>query len=76
MVATISYSEIVQKRKEYSEALAKYCVENGCSFIDGNEQLEKYVRNGFPNQYLLDWIHPNAVNGVPLYADVVNENYR
>ena len=49
---------------------------NCYSFIDGNEQLEKYVRNGFPNQYLLDWIHPNAVNGVPLYADVVNENYR
>lgn len=56
---------------QYTAALKKYCVGNGCLFIDPNPALKRTLTREPYSEYLLDYIHPNADKGIELYSSAV-----
>ncbi len=56
---------------EYTGALRSWCGETGDLFIDAGGYIRDQFALASPGSYLLDFIHPNAVTGVPLYAKAV-----
>ena len=59
---------------EYILALRNYCQRNRYLFIDPNAYIEKALKGRYANDYLKDWIHPNAFNGIQLYSKAVIES--
>ncbi|MBQ2040215.1 MAG: SGNH/GDSL hydrolase family protein [Thermoguttaceae bacterium] len=57
--------------EEYSNALRKFCEEQGDLFIDPNPYI-KSILDVYPHsRYMLDYVHPNATDGVNLYSEAV-----
>lgn len=54
----------------YSESL-KRCgkCQPGGVFVDPNPWIWKIMRSSCRSRYLVDWIHPNAVDGIRLFSD-------
>ena len=73
--AAVSYQNIVHQRVVFGEKLKEFCEKKNIVYVDINGDLESIIRNSPPDMYLLDWIHPNVVNGVRLYAKLVDRGY-
>ncbi|MBO6236935.1 MAG: SGNH/GDSL hydrolase family protein [Schwartzia sp.] len=57
--------------RDYTSALEAWCGVTGDAFIDANGYIARHFETSLPNHYLVDFIHPNAGNGVALYAEAV-----
>ena len=57
--------------RNYTSALEAWCGVTGDAFIDANGYIAHSFETSSPNHYLVDFIHPNAENGVELYAEAV-----
>jgi hypothetical protein len=70
-----SKKNAIQKRDglllEYSAGLKEFCGQNGYLFLNPNPYLRKVFETQPSSKYLVDWIHPNRLNGVELYARAV-----
>ena len=56
---------------EYTEALQRYCTQNGLLFIDPNPYICQKRAQRFWNTCMKDHIHPDAHNGIRLYSEGV-----
>lgn len=75
-VASISYSQIRELNREYSDALEKYCAGNSLMYVNANGYIEDRLREMPDRYYLLDHIHPNASRGVIMYSEsILNEGH-
>lgn len=57
--------------RKYTAALESWCEGTGDLFINPNGYIARQFAQSSPELYLLDFIHPNADNGVRLYAEAV-----
>ena len=57
--------------KDYTSALEAWCSETGDVFIDANGYIARRFETSSPENFLVDFIHPNAGSGVCLYAEAV-----
>ncbi len=57
--------------RKYTAALEAWCKKTGDIFINANGYIARQFAQSSPELYLLDFIHPNADNGVRLYAEAV-----
>ena len=55
----------------YTAALQTWCEDVGDVFIDANGYIARRFALSSPEDYLIDFIHPNAGIGVRLYAEAV-----
>lgn len=55
--------------KTYTDALKSVADDNGCMFVNPNPQIWNRIRLGCQKQYLVDWIHPNAADGIRLFSE-------
>ena len=71
LVSRLPFAEKIKLHEEYSTALKNFCAANGEIFVDANPYIDARLKV-FPNKnFLTDFIHPNAENGVKLYAEAV-----
>lgn len=56
---------------DYTAALQTWCEDAGDVFIDANGYIARRFALSSPEDYLIDFIHPNAGIGVRLYAEAV-----
>ena len=56
---------------DYTAALQTWCEDAGDVFIDANGYIVRRFALSSPEDYLIDFIHPNAGIGVRLYAEAV-----
>lgn len=71
-VSKLGKQERVAMISEYSAALESSCDgDHGIYFIDQNEIISRAFTRKDPRFYLVDHIHPNANQGIRLYAQAV-----
>ncbi len=71
LVSRLPFAEKIKLNDEYSTALKNFCAANGEIFVDANPYIDARLKL-FPHKnFLTDFIHPNADNGVKLYAEAV-----
>lgn len=56
---------------EYGDALEVFCADNGFAFLDPQPYLEFVLETYVTGDYLVDYIHPNAGEGIRLYSYAV-----
>ncbi len=56
---------------EYVAALSAMCAANGDTLLDPKAYILGRLSTELRSKYMLDWIHPNATEGVKLYAEAV-----
>ena len=70
-VSALPYPQKVQLNRAYTSALKFLCEKNHDTFIDANPYIEN-ILNLYPrSEYLVDYIHPNALKGVQMYSQAV-----
>lgn len=57
--------------RDYTAALKTWCADTGDTFIDANDYISRRFALSSPEDYLVDFIHPNAASGVRLYSEAV-----
>jgi lysophospholipase L1-like esterase len=57
--------------EQYNAALEKYCTEHDFIYIGANEQIASFLDLRITDNYILDYIHPNANQGIILYCNAV-----
>ena len=57
--------------RDYTAALQAWCADTGDTFIDANGYIARCFASSSPENYLVDFIHPNAGSGVRLYSEAV-----
>lgn len=67
-VSRLPYPEKRAMNEEYSAALQAWADENGDRFVNANEIIDYYLDRYPQSDYLIDFIHPNYLHGVELYA--------
>ncbi len=70
----IPYAQKVALTSEYANALEKYCNGKSIPFINANGAISSALRIAPTGRCLLDHMHPNAADGVLLYAKAVLSN--
>ncbi len=68
---TNTYMYVDEKRAmnaAYTEALLTFCNNQGFGFIDPNAAIESIIDVYPQSDYLVDFIHPNSMAGLELYA--------
>ncbi len=73
-LSRLSFADKTALNEAYSEALRQYCERSGSGFIDPNPYIREALTKRPDRSYLLDCIHPNAGEGVLLYAEAVLKN--
>ena len=73
-ISALSHDRKTAMMKEYSDALEKWCSQNGFIFSNPNEQIKKCLELNSDADYLVDFIHPNKEKGIALYSCAVLEN--
>ena len=73
-ISALSHDRKNAMMKEYSDALEKWCSQNGFIFSNPNEQIKKCLELYSDADYLVDFIHPNKEKGIALYSCAVLEN--
>ena len=53
----------------YTRTLEKVAKENAAIFVDPNPEIWYKIHSGYQQQYLVDWIHPNAADGIRLFSE-------
>ena len=56
---------------KYTTKLEHFCNENGYIFINPNEIISNTLNRELYSKYLIDYIHPNVMNGIKLYSEAV-----
>ncbi len=67
----ISNDEKEKLFEEYTKAEQDFCSQNGYMFINVSDALDEAIEAAPYDKYLLDDIHPNAVEGIYLYSQMV-----
>ena len=70
-MSDLSYKDKVAMNRQYSDALRKYCAENDVIYINANPYIEETFKATPASRFLVDYIHPNAGEGVRLYSMAV-----
>ena len=70
-VSKLKRSAKLKMTAEYTAALKKMCAANGDVFIDPTKYISAHYRLFPRSKYMCDAIHPNATEGVRLYAAAV-----
>lgn len=55
----------------YTKVLENIAEETGCFFINPSHGIWSKINSGRQSEYLVDWIHSNAAEGVQLYSEAV-----
>lgn len=71
MVSDFTIDEVNARRIEFSEVLEQMCELSGDHYIDPNPYIDSVISHNPQSDYLLDWIHPNIRQGLPLYCEAV-----
>ncbi|MBQ8699141.1 MAG: SGNH/GDSL hydrolase family protein [Schwartzia sp.] len=64
-------SDMESAYRRYTDALGAWCGETGDVFVDANGYIARQFARSSPEDYLVDFIHPNGGSGVQLYAEAV-----
>lgn len=70
-ISALPYKAKIQLNNRYIAALKVWCKETGDTFINPNFYIKSVLNLKPHRDYLTDWIHPNARNGVALYSEAV-----
>lgn len=70
-ISRLSFDEKIKLNDEYSAALKDFCAANGEIFINANPYIDAHLKIYPHKNYLIDFIHPNADEGVKLYSEAV-----
>ncbi len=58
---------------EYGKELETYSLSNGYLYVNPNKAIKQELSAEVVSKYLLDYIHPNANNGIALYSQAALE---
>ncbi|MCR5466051.1 MAG: CapA family protein [Lachnospiraceae bacterium] len=70
-VSKLSYSGKTVMTRQYCDALQRYCRDNNVKYINANPYIEETFKAMPASRFLVDYIHPNAGEGVRLYSAAV-----
>ena len=70
-VSALPYAVKIQANNLYSDALKAWCASTGDAFINPNSYIKSALNLRPQEDYLTDYIHPNATAGVKLYSEAV-----
>lgn len=70
-ISALPYHAKIQLNNHYAEILKNWCAATGYVFINPNSRIKSVLNLRPHRDYLTDWIHPNATNGVALYSEAV-----
>ena len=59
--------------KKYSSSLEEYSKTNNIFFVNPNRYIEKFILEN-TIKYMVDFIHPNAKDGIELYSESIFRN--
>ena len=68
VVSSLNYQDKIVMNDEYTNALKIWTQNNSDAFVNANVHISKYINLYPQSRYLLDHIHPNALQGVQLYS--------
>lgn len=69
LVSKLPYQEKLRVNSEYTEALREFCKKNNDYFVNPNVMIDQRLNKYPQSDYLVDYIHPDAVKGVQLYSE-------
>ncbi len=67
----VSQEEKKELYYNYTTKLEQFCDEKGYIFINPNVIIEDTLNRELSDKYLIDYIHPNVMNGIRLYSEAV-----
>lgn len=70
-ICVMPYDIKIKVNNLYAEILKSWCAVTGDLFINPNPYIKSVLDCRPHKDYLIDWIHPNAGNGVALYSEAV-----
>lgn len=68
VVCKLSYQDKMKLNQKYTDALSVWTSNNNDCFVNPNIYIESVLKENIHQKYLLDYIHPNATQGVQLYS--------
>ncbi|WP_160058167.1 CapA family protein [Alkalicoccus saliphilus] len=72
-VSKLNKTERFAMLQEYSQALEAYCNSKEIIYIDPNRIIYEKYQTRNPRKWLVDHIHPNALDGINLFSSAVLE---
>ena len=72
-ISKLNHNDKKQMAKKYSSSLEEYSKTNNFVFVDPNKYIEKFILENTIN-YMVDFIHPNAKDGIELYSESIFRN--
>lgn len=70
-ICAMPYDIKIKLNNLYAEILKSWCATTGDLFLNPNPHIKSVLNCRPHSDYLIDYIHPNASNGVALYAEAV-----
>lgn len=70
-ISALPFDEKIKLNENYSAALKNWCAAQGEIFIDANPYIDAWLKIFPQKNYLVDFIHPNAFEGVELYSEAI-----
>jgi len=64
----LRYKAKIRLNNEYSKALEDWVKNNKDIYVDPNDYINSYINVYSQSKYLIDYIHPNSLDGVQLYS--------
>jgi len=69
----LNHNDKKQMMKKYSSSLEEYSKTNNFVFVDPNGYIEKVILEN-TIKYMVDFIQPNAKDGIELYSESIFRN--
>ena len=63
---------VIEKKKlyyEYNKVLKNISKKQDCIYVNPNPFIWERISENYLSKYLTDWIHPNASEGIRLFAE-------
>lgn len=70
-ISVLKYADKIKLNNHYCAALKNFCKATGDIFINPNAHIKSVLNRRLHKDYLIDWIHPNATQGVAFYSEAV-----
>lgn len=70
-ISVLSYQDKMNMNQVYSDVLKEWCLENEYLYIDPQPYIIERINQEDASYYLLDYIHPNKLEGIEMYAEAV-----
>jgi len=71
-LSKIPETEKINLMRKYTTTLGAHCEDEvGLLFIDPTDKITSVLNTQITNKYLVDYIHPNAADGIILYSQAV-----